>query len=51
MAGVAGMFGSAAMGTGIKVGIGMSAIMPGVVRSQALDCKLPWWWPAYDPYG
>ena len=48
-AGIAGMFGSAAMGSGILVGIGISALMPRIISSPAMDWELPAFWPAYDP--
>ena len=48
-AGIAGMFGSAAMGSGILAGIGFSALMPSLVSSPAMDWELPSFWPAYDP--
>ena len=47
-AGVAGMFGSAAMGSGILVGIGFSALMPNLVSYPAMDWELPDFWPAFN---
>ena len=48
-AGVAGMMGAAAIGTGILAGITISCLMPLIISAPSLDWELPTFWPAYHP--
>ena len=48
-AGVAGMMGAAALGSGILAGVTLSCLMPALVSSPALDWELPTFWPPFHP--
>ena len=48
-AGVAGMMGAAALGSGILMGVILSCAMPAIVSAPALDWELPTFWPAFHP--